>query len=203
MELGTILNTKHTFHGSAGFYPIMQNSLQHELQQQQQQQQQHPQQQQYSAAASIAAAAAAAGAPPYMNGRVKSENGSERGGSPHLSEALRYHSQQEGQYPSMPTYAHNVRYGSPTASLSGAAQMMNGYGGPSPPDHGMYGQRPLPDGSTGQQGQPGQNGGSVRMAPDNGPPKAYACSTCGKGFARRSDLARHGMSLIQHSINLC
>lgn len=23
-------------------------------------------------------------------------------------------------------------------------------------------------------------------------PKAFACSTCGKGFARRSDLARHG-----------
>lgn len=29
------------------------------------------------------------------------------------------------------------------------------------------------------------------------PPKAYPCSTCGKGFARRSDLARHGKLLSQ------
>ena len=26
----------------------------------------------------------------------------------------------------------------------------------------------------------------------NGSVKAFACTTCGKGFARRSDLARHG-----------
>ena len=29
---------------------------------------------------------------------------------------------------------------------------------------------------------------------DGTPLKAFACGTCGKGFARRSDLARHGMS---------
>ena len=29
----------------------------------------------------------------------------------------------------------------------------------------------------------------------NGSVKAFACATCGKGFARRSDLARHGKGI--------
>lgn len=33
------------------------------------------------------------------------------------------------------------------------------------------------------------------------PPKAYPCATCGKGFARRSDLARHGKFFSSHIVD--
>lgn len=36
---------------------------------------------------------------------------------------------------------------------------------------------------------------SSRLSTDSAP-KAFACSTCAKGFARRSDLARHGLSQL-------
>ena len=37
---------------------------------------------------------------------------------------------------------------------------------------------------------PDESGSSRQNS--NGSVKAFACTTCGKGFARRSDLARHG-----------
>lgn len=43
-----------------------------------------------------------------------------------------------------------------------------------------------------QQDQGGMDGGRASTG-SGGLPKAFACSTCAKGFARRSDLARHGM----------
>lgn len=131
------------------------------------------------------------GAPPYMNGgRIKSENGSERGVSPHPSDSSRYSSQQPQQqlpsYPAMPQ--HNLtgmRYPSPSQMQTPMPMLNNNNYIPQPPDH-AYGQQQMPDA--------GQHNG-VRPASDTGPPKAFACSTCGKGFARRSDLARHGKKL--------
>ena len=169
-------------------------TMQHDIQAQQ-----NPAQQPYSAAAA-AAAAAAAGAPPYMNGRVKSEGASDRGPSPHASDGSRYHAPPQPSVPGysqMPSYAQDMRYGSPSAAAMAVhTPMMNGYSS-SPQDHNGYSaQRQLADPNQQQQpAQPGaqvQSTSSVRMAPDNGPPKAFACSSCGKGFARRSDLARHG-----------
>jgi len=189
MELKNMVNAKYPGIALAGSHPMntMNNTLAHELQAAAAAQ---PGAQPHYTAAAIASAAAAA--PPF---RVKSENGSDRGASPHGSDAPRYQPPPGGSVPQFSTmqgYPQDMRYGSPTASALGihGAPLMNGYQTPQDPH--SYGQRPLPD-PAGPQGQAGQNGNGVRMGPEGtGPPKAFACSTCGKGFARRSDLARHG-----------
>ncbi|KAF2678328.1 hypothetical protein K458DRAFT_140638 [Lentithecium fluviatile CBS 122367] len=142
----------------------MQHAMQHELQQQHY------------------------GAPTYINGRIKSENGSERGVSPHPSESSRYSSQAPQQLPSYPPmpqqHMNGMRYPSPTAMQSPMPLLNNGSYIPNPPEH-TYAQQQ----ATEPQHQQPHAGG--RPTNENGPPKAFACSTCGKGFARRSDLARH------------
>lgn len=42
------------------------------------------------------------------------------------------------------------------------------------------------------QGEAGPDDSGSSRQNSNGSVKAFACTTCGKGFARRSDLARHG-----------
>jgi hypothetical protein len=96
MELDTILNARLTAYAGTGQSFAMQHAMQHEMQQQH------------------------FGAPPYMNGRIKSENGSERGVSPHPSDSSRYSSQQPQQslpsYPAIPQQHINGmhRYPSPS-----------------------------------------------------------------------------------------
>ncbi|KAF2103688.1 hypothetical protein NA57DRAFT_62588 [Rhizodiscina lignyota] len=168
MELGNILNTKNPAKAITGLQMQydMQHSIPHELQ--------HPQPQhnpQYAHAA-------------YLNGRIKSENGSERGISPHPSDpSSRYSSTPAQSIAGYPTMQNNYmdRYPSP-AGMNVAAPMMNNYNATTQaPDH-PY---------------PGPPAPAVERRPTSetpqstGPPKAFACSTCGKGFARRSDLARH------------
>lgn len=118
----------------------------------------------------------------YLNGRIKSENGSDRGVSPHPSEHSSRYSSQAPQplqsYPPMNPNMNGMRYPSPSQMQTPMPLLNNNSYIPNPPDH-SYPQQPPPD----QQPVARQANDTI--------PKAFACSTCGKGFARRSDLARH------------
>lgn len=114
-------------------------------------------------------------------GMPMSDTGSERGNSPHDSEHSRY---------SAPRYAppmtsgnlapDGLRYPSPTSMQHPLPMMQQPYRAESTFDNGMIPQ---------QQSQ----APAARQPADSVAQKAFPCSSCGKGFARRSDLARHGM----------
>lgn len=109
----------------------------------------------------------------HGNGRSYSETGSERGVSPQSRSGQTLHDislmANAGQYASSP----HLQQSMPMLSDSF-----------------------LPQDGGSENGYDGQQGEQVHGGPrssDSGVTKAFACSTCKKGFARRSDLARHGM----------
>ncbi|RDW88764.1 putative protein glass [Coleophoma cylindrospora] len=106
----------------------------------------------------------------YSQGQAfaASETGSERGGSPHDSEHSRYSAPRLGHMNGM---NGQMRYPSPTAMQSPLPMMQQPYRPDNSFENGMM--------------QP------ARQAPAEAVQKAFPCGTCGKGFARRSDLARH------------
>lgn len=136
---------------------------------------------------------------PNGHSRIKSEAGSERGPSPHPSDPSSRYSSQTPQ--------------NSLAFQQMANQLSNGMNARYPSPSQLQQQPPMPliqtayhnasDQAYQQQAQmsavqqavqPDQSpydGGRV-SAGSAGLPKAFACSTCQKGFARRSDLARHG-----------
>jgi len=125
-----------------------------------------------------------------QNGRIKSENGSERGVSPHNSDtASRYSSQAPSLHPgyqqNLGALQNSMRYPSP-ASLHQQVPMIQHSYHPGQVD-GYHSQMQAVQAPQEQV----QHDGGRTSTGSTGLPKAFACSTCGKGFARRSDLARH------------
>jgi hypothetical protein len=133
---------------------------------------------------------------PYLNGRIKSENSSERGVSPHNSDhSSRYGSQPATSLPnytSMPTQLSNgMRYPSPSQMQTPLPLLQQSYNPNGTTDVNFPPALPVQPADEGSQADmDGKVGSGANLV------KAFACSTCGKGFARRSDLARHGMSSI-------
>ncbi len=106
-----------------------------------------------------------------MNMQTDSEIGSDQSSNSSLKQPLHH----------MSNYPNSLPYSS-GPQQQGSQMMSNGFISGEPQEDGYV-----------------QSGDSNAGRPNEGAPKAFACSTCAKRFARRSDLARHG-KLLSHMI---
>lgn len=107
-----------------------------------------------------------------------SDTGSERGNSPHDSEHSRYSAPRYGppMNGGVNVAPNGMRYPSPTAMQNPLPMLQQPY---------------RPDSSFDSNMMQQENQRLQRQSGDVPAQKAFPCSSCGKGFARRSDLARH------------
>ena len=140
--------------------------------------------------------------PPNGSARIKTENGSDGRVSPHASEQPSRYASQTPQGMAFSQQLANTlsngmngqmhRYSAESQMGGSHMPMIQHSYHPNAPSDQQYQQaqlgavqQPLPQDQSSLDGTT-----TVRSA--NPLPKAFACSTCSKGFARRSDLARHG-----------
>lgn len=119
-----------------------------------------------------------------MNVHSLSENNSEMGNNSDHSSG--YSSKSSKALQAMP-HMQNMRYQSPSQLQHPMPMLVNGYPVLSQENSNV---RYFP------ANYDEQNNVASR-APGNEGNKAFACQTCSKGFARRSDLARHGTHLFE------
>ena len=93
-----------------------------------------------------------------------------------------------------PDHSSNAQHGDPHLYNSNGHQPLHPMSNLPPPSQTPHGMPMMQNGylSIKQENAYPQNDASGDRSPGEGPPKAFICSTCPKGFARRSDLARHG-----------
>ena len=125
------------------------------------------------------------------NHRTYSDTGSERGISPHTSDqSSRYSSRSAQPLNSIPNMANGTRFQSPPIPQQPMSMLSNPYISRNGSIENGYGSVLQQNGIQ----QPEETPPNSARASDGGVTlKAFACTNCGKGFARRSDLARHGI----------
>ncbi|KAK8116102.1 hypothetical protein PG984_012604 [Apiospora sp. TS-2023a] len=120
--------------------------------------------------------------------------GIDRSNSPHGSESSHYSRGGPGDLHALNMAATARSYGSPTSMHAHLTMPDHGMQATLPPGMmipGMPTMQPTGNGMTVGYPQPVKMEHSQQQQQTQPPVKAFPCSTCGKGFARRSDLARH------------
>ena len=119
---------------------------------------------------------------PQIHSQPYLDSSSDPGASPHTSDhSSRYSNRPSEPLQALANMANNTRFPTPPQLPQTLSMLPGTYMG----HNGMPGADPRYHGGT-QNSNAGKSSGNSQSA------KAFACSNCGKAFARRSDLARHG-----------